>query len=116
MFSSFVSNMTSSMTYLTKLNYDKRQQREQLIGYMNARRLSLKLREEIINSLNSIKATKRRPMAMSDVRSLSQLPPSLKARLHGEIHVPVLNKHSLFNHLCTTESAAIGRICHRAMT
>lgn len=37
MFSSFISNMTNGMTYLTKRNYEKRQQRDALVSYMNAK-------------------------------------------------------------------------------
>lgn len=117
MFSSFVSSMTSSMTHLTQLNVQKRQKREILMSYMNARGLSLQLRDDIINLLSSSRRSQRnRALCEQDVAALEVLPPGLLTRLHIEVHMPVMERHAFFRQCILEEPSMVFRLCHRAMS
>jgi hypothetical protein len=115
MFSSFVSSMTNSMTYLTKRNLEKRQQRDILMNYMNARGLSLDLRSDIILFLGAKSRNQKRIVNEADVASLKTMPEHLLERLHVEVQVPVLEGHALFSHLYKEDEPFIHRLCHHAM-
>mmetsp|Transcript_61694 Transcript_61694/g.170649 ORF Transcript_61694/g.170649 Transcript_61694/m.170649 type:complete len:355 (+) Transcript_61694:3-1067(+) len=115
MFSSFISNMTNGMTYLTKRNYEKRQQRDALVSYMNAKGISLKLRHDIITFLGVKSAARRRALNESDIASFRTLPEALLEKLRIEVHAPVLQWHSLFSQLYTEERTVIYLLCHHAL-
>mmetsp|Transcript_107891 Transcript_107891/g.270580 ORF Transcript_107891/g.270580 Transcript_107891/m.270580 type:complete len:917 (+) Transcript_107891:146-2896(+) len=116
MFSSFVSSMTNSMTYLTKRNLEKRQQRDVLMNYMNARCISLDLRSDITVCLGTKGTITRRAVCENNVASLKSLPEVLLERLHIEVQVPILEGHALFNHLHKEDTAFVHRLCHHAMS
>jgi len=116
MFSSFVSSMTNSMTYLTKRNLEKRTQRDILMNYLNARGISLDLRSDIIVYISGKNQNARRALSEANVASLKQLPEHLLERLHIEVQVPVLEGHALFNYLYKEDTAFAHRLCHHAMS
>lgn len=114
MFSSFVSNMTSSMTHLTKLNVEKRQKRDILMSYMNSRKLSLQLRDTVISFL-ALKQARKRAHCEKDVLALTALPPGIMTRLRIEVHIPIVGKHPLFKQCTDEEPAMMYRLCQRAL-
>jgi len=105
------------MTYLTKLNMEKRQQRDTLMGYMNARNLSLQLRDDICTFLaSSKKQVKTKVQCESDIASLKTLPEGILMRLRIEVHMPVIERHALFKQCVQDEPSMVYRLCHRAIT
>merc|ERR1719210_2219595 len=83
---------------------------------MNARKLSLQLRDDIMTCLSNTKPVKKRAQCEADVSVLKSLPQGILMRLRVEVHIPVIEKHALFMQLICEEPAMVYRLCHCAMS
>jgi len=114
MFSSFVSNMTNSMTYLTKINYEKRQRQNVARNYIVAKGVSLDLANDIMRHV-TVSQSLRRSLREADVMAFKTLPKRLVDHLRVEVHKPVLATHALFGHIRHNEAASFNRMCAHAV-
>eukprot|EP00443_Scrippsiella_acuminata_P110004 CAMPEP_0115762560 /NCGR_PEP_ID=MMETSP0272-20121206/101090_1 /TAXON_ID=71861 /ORGANISM="Scrippsiella trochoidea, Strain CCMP3099" /LENGTH=230 /DNA_ID=CAMNT_0003208285 /DNA_START=16 /DNA_END=705 /DNA_ORIENTATION=- len=107
------------MTSLTKMSYERRQQKDVLTRYMKAKGISVQLRSDIgmwVSSKSRVTTTSRRIYQEADVASLRDLPFALITQLRAEVHLPALEVHCLFAYLSHKDPETIVRICNEAMT
>lgn len=115
MFSSFVSSMTNSMTYLRHLNSEKRQQNQALRSYFTSRGLTLELSNSIMAYLRT-NSQKVKRLQEADLSCLAVLPSAFLKRLHEELYTGSFGRHSLFYQIRVADLQAWSVLCNQAMS
>jgi len=116
MFSTFISSMTNTMTYLRQLTFERRKQEQDLKRYMSENGVSLELGNGITSFLKSNAQKARQRLHMTEIDAFKTLPPNLSVRLRCEVYAPVITSHSLLLKYSETDEITFNNICNLAMS
>lgn len=115
-FSSFLSSMASAINELKSFNAARNQERRKLLRFISGKRMSRSLSRKIISHFDQEANEAQSSLVEGDVPLLTQLPESVRVRLHQELYF----KHLMANTIFSYSSGIGGRwflaICHEAMS
>mmetsp|Transcript_33838 Transcript_33838/g.79089 ORF Transcript_33838/g.79089 Transcript_33838/m.79089 type:complete len:1025 (-) Transcript_33838:130-3204(-) len=116
--SSIVSSITSAVTQLRKLSFEKSKQQELVRSFIGQKSLSLELGNRIWTFLQKhyTSSVPKRALHEQDVAFFKLMPDSLRVSLHVEMFLPLLMQTTFFISLQHTDAYTLVRICHVAMT
>jgi len=115
-FSSFISSITSAVNTLRAVRMEQMVQESKIRQFFNERQLSA----ELFNKIQEV-CRKRRLFEIRlqehEVRFLTEIPDSVKARLHEEIFMPWLLLADFLPVWCmNTDHRFLRKVCHLAMS
>ncbi|CAE7490189.1 eag, partial [Symbiodinium necroappetens] len=115
-FSSFVSNITSSMTQLRNLNSEKQKQQASLRQYFSQNEVPPEVSKCIYDWISSHRKNHRVRVHEEDVEPLAEVPERLKFKLREAVYRPVLCRHPFFLEFCEADGRTLDRLCHQAVS
>ncbi|CAE7523511.1 eag [Symbiodinium pilosum] len=115
-FSSFVSNITSSMTQLRNLNSEKQKQQASLRQYFSQNEVPPEVSKCIYDWINSHRKNHRVRVHEDDVEPLAEVPERLKFKLREAVYRPVLCRHPFFMEFREADGRTLDRLCHQALS
>lgn len=114
-FSSFVSNITSSMTSLRNLTSEDSRQLWLLRRFMQQQSIAKTLSTRVYNYLEYACFERRQRLQEKDIRLLGMLSEPLRDELHFQLKLPHLDRHPLFGHLSGEMKLLMHRLCRTAL-
>jgi len=115
-FSSFVSNITSSMTQLRNLNSEKQKHQTSLRRYFAQNEVPPEVSKGIYDWISSHRKTHKVRVHEDDVELLAEVPERLKFKLREAVYRPVLYRHPFFAELNEADIRTVDRLCHQALS
>jgi len=116
MFSSFVSSITTAMSYLREINMDRARQSEYVRRYITEHRVSLDLGNRIYGFFRQNNYVQKKQVVEKDVAAFRMLPDALRLQLHCEIFSPQLFSHPFFSIYGELDERGVTNICHLTMS
>jgi len=114
-FSSFVSNITTSMTSLRNLTSEDGKQLWLLRRFMQQEGVPKTLGSRICSFLDYTANEKRNRVQASDIRILTMLSEPLRDELNYQLRVKHLENHPIFEELCSDMPVLMHRLCRTAL-
>jgi len=115
-FSTFISSITTAMTTLRRLNFERSKQRDSIRRYVSENRVSLELSNRITAFLRTHNFLAKRRVHESDIQVFKVLPEPLRVQLHWEVYTPRITPHPFFHHFDSVDAHGFLEICHLAMS
>merc|ERR1740121_2818080 len=104
------------MTYITKMNYERRHQRMVIRQYLEQKRLSPELGGTIMRHVIATGSKQKKSLRESDIALFQALPRNLLEKMRTEVYLPTLEWHSLFNFVHHHDPTLFKGICQQAMS
>jgi len=114
-FSSFVSNITNSMTSLRNLSSEDAKQLWLIRRFLQQHKIQRSLSFRIINYLEFTCQAKKNRVQERDVQLLGNLSEPLRDELQYELKASCMSAHPFFCHMCTRMTVLMHRICRNAI-
>mmetsp|Transcript_61069 Transcript_61069/g.189172 ORF Transcript_61069/g.189172 Transcript_61069/m.189172 type:complete len:766 (-) Transcript_61069:51-2348(-) len=115
-FSSFLASISSLMTQLRQLKTLQHKEDMLIRRYLMEHGVSFELGNHIMFFFRENRRfVKRKRLVEEDVKALTQLPESLRIKLHWEVYEPAITPHPLFFDLNMRDHSGLVEICHRSM-
>jgi hypothetical protein len=115
-FSSFLSSMASAINELKSFNAARNQERRKLIRFISGKRMSPSLSRKIISHFDQEANKAQSSLVEGDVPLLTQLPESVRVRLHQELYFKHLMANTILSHSSGISGRCFLAICHEAMS
>lgn len=116
-FSSFIGNISQSMTTLRLLNAKERQQAQSVRRYLHEHNVSAEVSHSLLSFMKRHrigKSDKTNAAMTSEI--INRLPRTLKNALDLEVFLPHLTKHPLIERMQMDEWLSVTKICSTAIT
>eukprot|EP00931_Biecheleriopsis_adriatica_P029628 TRINITY_DN17564_c0_g1_i1.p1 TRINITY_DN17564_c0_g1~~TRINITY_DN17564_c0_g1_i1.p1 ORF type:complete len:357 (-),score=68.43 TRINITY_DN17564_c0_g1_i1:76-1095(-) len=114
-FSSFISSITNAVNTLRAVTAAQRAEKSMLRQFFSERHLSTSLYTAVTDYVESHGALKLQ-VQESSVRSLREIPPKLKFRLHVEVYMKTLRSaHWLSEDIMNLNPRFFGEVCHNIL-
>lgn len=115
-FSSLVSAITNTLTYIRKKNFERTEQMDLIRRYITEKKVSVDVGNRIYTCFKYKSNRNRATLHASDVPALQTLPETLSRRLSAEIFLPVMLPHPMFHHYHEVNLDGIQHICHSGVS
>ncbi|CAJ1345177.1 unnamed protein product, partial [Effrenium voratum] len=115
-FSSFVSNITSSMTQLRNLNSEKHKLQSSLRTFFAQNEVPPEVSKCIYDWIHSHRKSHRLRVHEQDIDLLAELPERLRFKLREAVYRPVLYRHPFFKEFGEVDAKCVDRLCHSALS
>lgn len=114
-FSSFVSNITSSMTQLRNLNSEKHKLQSSLRTYFSQNEVPPEVSKAIYDWIGSHRKMHRLRVHEQDIDLLSEMPERLRCKLREAVYGPVMCRHPFLQEFSEVDQKGFDRLCHQAL-
>lgn len=114
-FSSFVSNITSSMTQLRNLNSEKHKLQSSLRTYFSQNEVPPEVSKCIYDWINSHRKMHRLRVHERDIDLLAEMPERLRCKLREAVYGPVMCRHPFLQEFSDVDQKGFDRLCHQAL-
>jgi len=114
-FTSFVSSITTSMTYLRKMKSEPEQQEAILREYFLQNKITAELGQRIWNFLWANHFAIKKRLHEKDIPILTLLPDFLRSKVREELHQPVLTRLPFLMRYNAMNVAGVYDLCHSAV-
>lgn len=114
-FSSFVSNITTSMTQLRNLNSEKHKLQSALRTYFSQNEVPPEVSKCIYDWIHSHRKMHRVRVHEQDIELLAEMPERLRFKLREAVYRPVLCRHPFLQEWCEVDQRGFDRLCHQAL-
>jgi len=115
-FSSLVSSITNTMTFLRKKNFERYEQLDLIWRYITEKKVSVEIGNRVYTCYQHHSKKKRVALHVTDIPAFKTLPESLSQQLSGEVFLPVIRPHPLFHHYREVDAESIEHICHNGIS
>eukprot|EP00913_Durusdinium_trenchii_P017978 g16895.t1 len=114
-FSSFVSNITTSMTQLRNLNSEKHKLQSALRTYFSQNEVPPEVSKCIYDWIHSHRKMHRVRVHEQDIELLAEMPERLRFKLREAVYRPLLCRHPFLQEWCEVDQRGFDRLCHQAL-
>lgn len=114
-FSSFVSNITSSMTQLRNLNSEKHKLQSSLRTYFSQNEVPPEVSKAIYDWIGSHRKMHRLRVHEQDIDLLAEMPERLRSKLREAVYGPVMCRHPFLQEFSEVDQKGFDRLCHQAL-